>query len=84
MVGGIGVNNVGLLVRTTGKVIETTGSYVVISDGSPEPIKVDISRLSETPSGNVIVAGIVSVEKSGDQLKAVLRPRKNADVVNVD
>lgn len=84
VVGGIGVNNVGLLVRTTGKVIETTGSYVVISDGSPEPIKVDISRLSETPSGNVIVAGIVSVEKSGDQLKAVLRPRKNADVVNVD
>jgi hypothetical protein len=79
---GVGVNNVGMLIRTTGTVLSTGGGYVMISDGSPTPLKVDTTYVTNAPSAGqyVTVTGIASVEVSGSDLVPVLRPRRNADV----
>lgn len=78
--GAVGINNVGLLVRTTGNVVGSGSGYVMISDGSPQPIKVDTSTLSFAPTGYVAVTGIVSLEASGAGLLPVLRPRTDSDI----
>ena len=80
--GSYGTNNIGLLVRTTGEVTAAGTGYVMISDGSPVPIKVDASHITNAPSvgQEVAVTGISSVEVSGSDLVSVLRARKNADM----
>mgnify|MGYP005840192269 CR=1 FL=1 len=79
--GGVGANNVGMLVRTTGRIASTGSGFVMISDGSPAELKVDVSHVANPPSsGQVAVTGILSVEVSGADLIPVLRPRKSADI----
>lgn len=82
---GVGVRNIGMLVRTTGEVLSGGSGYVIISDGSPEPLKVDTAALPTAPSvgSHISVTGVVSVETSGSELIPVLRARKNADVTTV-
>lgn len=79
---GVGTNNIGMLVRTTGNVLSTGTGYVMISDGSPTPLKVDTTHVTNAPSVGeyVAITGIVSVEASGSDLIPVLRPRRNSDI----
>lgn len=79
---GVGTSNIGLLVRTTGKVESAGSGWVMITDGSPTPLKVDVSRVTNEPSveSRVTITGIVSVEVSGPGLAPVLRARSNADI----
>jgi hypothetical protein len=80
-VGGLGLNNIGLLVRiwgrVTAKVQEET--YVVIEDGTGTPVRVDCSKLSSLPErGDYIGAtGISSLQNVGLRL---LLTRKDSDV----
>jgi len=71
--GGIGLNNIGLLVRTTGRVGEKNPSagWFMIDDGYGATVKV----YGTVPSGAtyVTVTGISSCEKiGGDTLRVVL------------
>lgn len=82
-----GLNNIGLLVRTTGKVsaIDSASppTWFKIDDGSG----VDVKCL--VPTGVVIdsnwtyvgVTGISSCEKVGDELRSLLRVRTQGDIV---
>lgn len=79
---GVGLNNVGLLVRTTGQVVSTGTGYVMISDGSPNPLKVDTSRVTNAPAqgASVTVTGVVSLDAGVPAPSPVIRPRGNADI----
>ena len=80
-VGGTGINNIGLLVRTWGRVTEKVADfgYVVMDDGTGTPVKVDCSRLSSLPErGDYIGAtGISSLHAFG--LRLILT-RRDSDV----
>ena len=89
--GGIGLYNVGLLVRTTGKVVRHSGGYFYIDDGSPiidawtQPcVIVDDDGLGGwvPPLGSyVTVTGIIGANTlDGDPIR-ILRPRSQDDVV---
>lgn len=70
--GRVGVNNVGLLVKVHGTVIEEQETYFTITDGSAEPIKIitsDLNGLGLLPGDHVTVTGISSLE-----LDVVLKP----------
>jgi hypothetical protein len=73
-----------MLLTTCGSYSEGGATWFYVSDGSlPGGVKVDASYLTEMPApGNfVIVTGICTVEQSGSDLIAVLRPRSSGDVV---
>lgn len=79
--GGFGLNNVGLLIQTWGRVTATGTGYVVIDDGSG-PVTVDTSALASPPAlqSYVSVIGISSLYQSaGDRLRLVL-PRQDTDI----
>ena len=81
--GGVGTNNIGLLVRTWGKVLESGTGYFIISDGSTTGLKVTVPT-DVSPSGTnqyAIVTGISSVESNGGVVTRLLRARKQADIV---
>ncbi len=80
--GGAGTNNVGLLIRTSGRVTGTDGGFLLIDDGSGTPVRVDSSMLAAPPAVNdhVTVIGVSSLHKpASDRLRLVL-PRDDADV----
>lgn len=82
---GIGTNNLGLLVKVSGRVIGTpTSQYFVIDDGSVQDgIEVDSSRLSTNlPSEGdyVTVVGISATKQIGSTLYRLVRARGDADV----
>ncbi|MDO8682108.1 MAG: glycoside hydrolase family 9 protein [Armatimonadota bacterium] len=80
--GGVGLNNIGLLVRTGGRVTEVdpSGNYFRISDGSKQ-IKILSESLAE-PSGEpyVVVTGICARDASDGEPRAAVRPRTQADI----
>ena len=80
--GGVGPNNVGLLVTTWGRVVsvDPSGQFFRIDDGSG-PIKVMSGDLSE-PVGEpyVIVTGIVTLDMSEGPAAAAIRPRIQDDM----
>ena len=87
VIGGIGPNNIGLLVRVWGRVSaiqDGSGSTVYyINDGSlPEPgLKLDLHQLTPPSSGRyALVTGISSCEQSSSGLTRLLRPRTQQDI----
>lgn len=95
--GGFGLNNIGLLVKSWGRVVEIApdNSYFVVddggvrwADGSVGGIKVLLTGLAP---GNIIVppqvmscvsvTGLSSCETSGQRTIRVLRPRNSSDIV---
>jgi L-ascorbate 6-phosphate lactonase len=82
--GSIGVNNVGALVRTWGKVIYVDpNNWLKIDDGSGNPVQVDTSKLNPKPKLNdfIIVTGIVSCKANTPNPIAIIRPRRQDDVL---
>ena len=82
VLGGAGLNTVGLLVRCWGRVTAVGPGCVVIDDGSG-PVRVDTSVLaSPPPSGSYIgVVGISSIYAPESDRFKLLLPRDDADVV---
>ena len=83
--GGSGVNSIGLLVRTWGRVtaLNYAQSYVEISDGSTVSVRVDTTGL-RTPlklGEYVVVTGILSMDKAGAARLRLVMPRGDGDVV---
>ena len=82
VLGGTGLNNVGLLIRTWGRVTATGTGYAVIDDGSGTPVRLDTSTLASLPEVNdyISVIGISSLYRPGvDRLRLVL-PRTDLDI----
>ena len=79
---GVGVNNVGLFITTTGRVKSAGSGYVIVDDGSGVDLRVDTSRVSGPPSAPqyVILKGISSLWESGGSYYRLLKCRRNADV----
>jgi hypothetical protein len=77
--GGVGLNSIGLLIETWGRVVSTGPGYAIIDDGSGKNIKIDTSLLVQPPAGQayISVVGISSLEPG--RLPLVL-PRRNSDV----
>lgn len=88
VLGGKGLNNVGLFVRSTGMVIDNShAEYILINDGSLAPfwetgLRVSKTNLSPVPGigSYVAVSGISGVRVRGSVLDALLRPRKAGDL----
>lgn len=88
VLGGCGLNNVGLFIRTGGMVIDNSYvDYILINDGSKTPIwetglRVAKANLSSVPEvgSYVKVSGISGVRVRGSVLDAVVRPRKASDL----
>jgi len=80
--GGVGVNNVGLLVESWGQVTEVGSDYFVIDDGSSTPVRVDTVGMSDIPSPRdyITVVGISSLYKPGADRLRIILPRTREDV----
>jgi hypothetical protein len=80
---GVGLNNVGLLVTTWGRVSYVDSVYMTISDGSNSGVRVSTAQLAiplPEPNDYISVIGISSLYMSGiDRVPQVL-PRNNDDV----
>lgn len=85
--GGKGLNNVGLLVKVSGTVIEEQETYFTITDGSSAtPTKIitaDLDGLGLTAGEHITVTGISSLEIDG-VLKPVIRLSAATDVKRLD
>jgi len=82
VLGGTGLNNVGLLITTWGRVVEKGMGYILITDGSGDAVRVSTAGLSTIPDVDdyISVIGISSLYKPAlDRLRHVL-PRGNSDV----
>ena len=83
---GIGVNNIGLLVTTWGKVVEIepgeNPAWFKIDDGSGIVLKVSVpSTVTINPTWQyVFVTGISSVEVNGGIVSRLLRVRTQSDI----
>ena len=85
-----GLNNIGLLISTWGKVTRVGQGYFYISDGTPiddgsghQGIRVDFPY-SGTEGRYVKVTGISSCLRSGARLIRLIRPRSGSDIVEID
>lgn len=86
VIGGVGLNNIGLLVRTTGRVISTGEGSIVIDDGTGGGgVKVYLVKGIKAPPQNayISVTGISSTEPSGGGIARVIRACKAGDVVRL-
>lgn len=83
-----GLNNVGLLVRTWGRVANTGEGFVIIEDGSGTGVRVDTSRMTGQPAPGdyVSVTGIASVYQpsAGMGWHRMTLPRSQSDVVTFE
>ncbi len=86
---GIGLNNIGLLVTTWGRVKAIGSDYFYMDDGSAlddgsgnTGIKVYAGSLTKPASTSqyAIVKGICSTEVSGSTTRRLIRPRKQTDL----
>ena len=82
VVGGVGVNNIGLFISSLGRVKSVGTGYIVVDDGSGVDLRVDTSRVTNLPTtGNyVIIKGISSLHYSDGNYYRLLRCRRNADL----
>jgi len=95
VLGGSGLNNIGLLVKTWGKITHNGNTYIYIDDGSAledgsgyTGVRVETSHLA---SGNnigfpsvddyLVIDGISSCMVLNNEIVRVLRPRSQADIV---
>ena len=83
VLGGFGLNNIGLLIKTWGKVASVGADQFTIDDGSDVDIKCVVPAGVTLPSLDdyVSVTGISSCEKPGDDLLPLIRARSQDDVV---
>lgn len=89
--GGIGAYNVGLLVRTTGRVIEHAGNRFFISDGGsivdntsgvPSVLVDSVPSGYKPPVGSYVsITGISGASTLGGIPMRILRPRSEEDIV---
>lgn len=79
--GKFGPNNVGLLVKTFGRVSSSGGGVFYITDGSGEPAKIDASACGAFPNTNdyVCVTGICRLEMSGSEYVPCVKLRQTGD-----
>jgi hypothetical protein len=80
VIGGTGLNNIGLLIKTWGEVTykEPSGAYILITDGAGDPIRIDTTGLASVPSeGYVSVIGISSLYTGPQPL---VLPRTDSDI----
>jgi hypothetical protein len=84
-----GLNNIGLLVRTCGKVVQiepvsdpALPTWFKIDDGSGVNVKCVVpSGVTINPGWNYVgVTGISSCEKDGDDLYRLVRVREQSDI----
>ena len=79
---GFGLNNVGVLVKTWGRVSYVDGVYMIISDGSNSGVRVSTAQLAiplPEPNDYISVIGIPSLYMSGsppDRVPQVLPRNK--------
>ncbi len=81
--GGAGVNTVGLLMMTWGRVInDPSEGYTMLDDGSGTPVRMETGHLSILwSSGDYLkVKGLSSLRKTGSGHDRVIIPRDNADI----
>ena len=80
VIGGTGLNNIGLLIKTWGEVTykEPSGAYILITDGAGAPVRIDTAGLASVPSeGYVSVIGISSLYTGPSPL---VLPRTDSDI----
>jgi len=82
--GGVGLNNIGLLVKVCGKVAlvdqSTPARWFTITDGF-SPVKVLLPAGVPPPSASVVVVtGISSCEKTGNDLAPVIKAKSVTDI----
>jgi len=80
VIGGFGLNNIGLLVKTWGRIAykDPSGGYILIGDGIGSTIRIDTAGLAGVPgSGYVSIIGVSSLYTG--RLPLVL-PRRSSDV----
>ncbi len=83
VLGGTGLNNVGLLLTTSGWVSAGGATWIYVDDGSTDSgLKVDCTYLTAMPPPGIfiVITGVCGVEPAGQDLIPVLRPRSNADI----
>ena len=82
VVAGFGLNNIGMLVKTSGKIIERADNWFKITDGSGVDVKCIMPDLVTLDSGwqNVTVTGISSCEIYSGGLNRVIRIREQGDI----
>lgn len=80
---GVGLHNIGLLVRTWGRVTSADTGHFYLADGSPNPaIKVICPGIAPPQEDSFVeVTGISSCEQVGDDYVRVLRARRSSDIV---
>lgn len=80
--GGTGPNNVGLLVRTWGRVIDVDAEYLMIDDGSSTPVHVSKAALLYPPRVDdyVTVIGVSSLRQFGTDRVRTILPRTVEDL----
>ncbi len=81
--GGLGLNNIGLLVRTCGAFAYVNAETVTIDDGSGVAVKcvVPAGVVIDPEWDYVTVTGISSCEKVGEELHRLIRVRGQDDIV---
>jgi hypothetical protein len=81
--GGVGLNNIGLLVRVSGAFRYVDAQTFLIDDGSPSAVKCVVPGgvVLDPAWRSVTVTGISSCEKIGATLSRVLRLRSQADII---
>jgi hypothetical protein len=78
IVGGQGLNNIGLLAETWGLIVETGNNYLIIDDGSGRTVRIDTTGLSGLPTtGYISVIGLSSLYSGRISL---ILPRNSTDV----
>jgi len=78
-----GLNNIGLLICTSGRVTSTGTDFFYIDDGSIAPVKVVVGPDVTIPGQNsfVTVTGASSCFRVGDDLYRLVRPASQSDIV---
>lgn len=89
--GGIGLNNIGLLIKTAGRVIRLESGCMYIDDGSAavdalgaHGVKVLTSALRDIPSLDdyIVICGISSTEQSQKGVNRLIKPRRDSDMTS--
>jgi hypothetical protein len=80
--GAYGLNNIGLLIRTWGGVVDRGSNWFKIEDGSGTQVKCVVPTGATVPamSAYVGVTGLSSCEASGPNLSRVVLIRSDADI----
>lgn len=80
-----GLNNIGLLVRICGQVVETGDHWFTVDDGSGVSVKCILPWLAAVPmpGETVSVTGVCSCEKKTSGLHPIIRVRSPDDVTQI-